>query len=358
MNVEVNPAPGQPLPRWEPANDVERRLNAVVAVEDFDEAMRILMAAPLVLPGFDEADESAADRPGQRVLVREREGVPYLLVFTSVEAMQRAVSAEGWRETSMDELVRAWPELSPATPMGLAINPTTPILMLVDPENVPLMTSPPSDPRREFEPANVAESALREALVGVDGQLLLDVLVISRVIVFNDGLEFDGVPTVAVFTSRQRCDEYLAQTGLEMATVSMDMVALLGNWPGAEYQLAVNPGSPIAFVLDGSRIPGMLGYAGDLIRERLGGAKDGSGRPAPDRSTTLLVATPGVPADRTATPESATSHDHAPAHGTSPDHVVGSRHADPDDRTHPDDDDSPIELPADGRVADFLRGWN
>ncbi|GAB3813978.1 SseB family protein [Micromonospora zhanjiangensis] len=324
MDTQLTPTGGQPVPRWEPANDIERRLGLVLADQDFDEAMRILLEAPLVLPGFDDADRDRptadgadadqAGQPRQRVLVKERNGVPYLLVFTSVEAMRRAVSAEGWRQTSMDELARAWPELGQPVPTGLAVNPGTPIVMLVEPEHVPLMNLPLPDPRREFEPANNTEAALREALVRIDGDLLLDVLVMSRVLVCNDGLEFDGVPTVVVFTSQQRCDAYLAESGLLMTTLPMEMVELLNRWPDPAYQLAVNPGAPIAFVLDGGRIPGMREYADELLRRRHGGVvgdqddRDGQGDDRGDR----------VPAA--------------------------------------DDGGPPVGLPADGRIADLLRG--
>jgi hypothetical protein len=384
MDVEMSPAPGQPLPQWEPANDVERRLSVVLADQDFDEAMRILLESPLMLPGFDDEEHGDSDRPGQedrpgqRVVVRDRAGVPYLLVFTSLEAMRRVVTAEGWRETSMDELARSWPELSPTTPMGLAVNPTTPIVLLVEPEHVPLMNMPLPDPRREFEPANNTEAALREALVRIDGELLLNVMVTARVIVGNDGLEFDGVPTIVVFTSQQRCDEYLTQASLSMTTLPMEMAALLPQWPGPEYQLAVNPGSPIAFVLSSSRISGLREYAEALVRERRGGATDGSGRAARDRSTTMLMPTPEVVLERpgrpdsTGHPERADPADHSsgPARQPTDEHTAAHRpvdqddrdaphqSAEPDERTLTDDDLPSVDLTTDGRIADLLRGWD
>lgn len=221
--------------------------------------------------------------------------------------------------------------------MGLAVNPTTPILMLVAPEQVPMVTAPLPDPRREFEPMNDHEAALREGLVRADGQLILDTMVTASVIVLNDGMEFDGVPTVVVFTSQRLCDEYLAQTGLAVTTLSLDMVEVLNKWPGDNFQLAVNPGSPVAFVLDSSRIPGMRGYAGDLIRE-LGGGRGGPPHPASDRqnrgSTTWAA---GVVA-----PSSGPTHEH---------------HRKPDQGVDVDDD-SPVILPSDRNITDLLCGWD
>jgi hypothetical protein len=341
--MDIAVTPDQPLPKWEPANYVEERLFDLLAVGEFEAALRVLIAAPLVLPGFAQ-DCDAPDRDRQHMLVREREGVPYLLVFTSPEAMRRAVTADGWRQTSLEELVRSWPEPGTTAQLGLAINPATPILMVIPPEFVPLMTSPSPDPRMDdFEPANDAEASLRNALVVADGDVLLDVLATARVIVLRDALEMDGVQTVVVFTSQQRCDAYLAQLGFDVRTAWMDLVAVFRQWPGAEYRLAVNPGSPIGFAVEGDRVPAMVSYASERDRQSDGNFKEtaqptnsnATGQPTAERSTTWVVAAP-VP----------TSHPTKTGHGSESDD-------EPDPDEHP-----PVILPSDGHIADLLRGWD
>src|SRR5690606_33580891 len=70
--------------RWAPANEVEEALQAAARAGDVRQVMGILAMAPLYLPGLEE-------RPGagQRLLTMDREGVPYLLVFTSVPTLHR-----------------------------------------------------------------------------------------------------------------------------------------------------------------------------------------------------------------------------------------------------------------------------
>jgi hypothetical protein len=254
---------------WMPANGVERQLRDAVDAGDPAEVMRILAVAPLVLPGFRDDPAARADDPRQRLLTRERDGAPYLLVFTSVEAMQRTVTAEGWRATTLPELVRAWPHLAAAQPWGLAINPATPVGVLVAPADVPTLVPTPAA-LAPFVPANEVERLLRDALAAPDGEVLLDVLVTSQMVVPTRGLVVDEVPTVAVFTSAQRCEEYLHTVGIEAPTVALDFVEVLRQWPGAGHRLTVNPGSLIEFSLSGDRVPDLLAYAAGLVHRRLG----------------------------------------------------------------------------------------
>ncbi|GAA4728303.1 SseB family protein [Phytohabitans rumicis] len=240
---------------WTPANDVERRLHDAVRAGDQAQVMRILAVSPLVVPGFASA---ASSDPQQRLLTRERDGVPYLLVFTSPEAMQRAVESDGWRQTSLQEVVQRTP-----AGWGLAINPVTPIGVLVNPDDLPTLV-PTQATVAGFVPANEVERLLRDALVAPDPDVFLDVLVTARVIVPTRALDLDGAPTVPVFTSPERYEECLGDAGVPTRT--MDFVAMLQQWPGTEYRLAVNFGSPIAVMLHGEQIPELLAHAVELAR--------------------------------------------------------------------------------------------
>ncbi|MBX6723437.1 MAG: SseB family protein, partial [Dactylosporangium sp.] len=200
---------------WVPANEVERRLREAAEAGDASQVLAILATAPLVLPGF--AEDETPQRSRQRLLTRERDGVPYLLAFTSVETMRRTVNVNGWRATSLPELVRAWPDLDTPVPWGLAINPATPIVVLVPPEAVATLLPTPAT-LAPFVPHNEVERLLRDALAAPDAQVLLDVLVTAPVTVPHRSVVIDGTPAVTVFTSPERCAEYLREAGLDVPT--------------------------------------------------------------------------------------------------------------------------------------------
>jgi hypothetical protein len=242
---------------WAPANEVESRLLTASQAGDVEAVMRLLMMAPLVLPGYTE------QRPDgrQRVVVRDLGGVPYLLVFTSPEAMRRAVpAAEDWRATNMVTLIRSWSGLTGGAPWGLAVNAATPVGVRIAPDAVPTLVQPPPG-LASFVPANEVERQLHYALTAPDGALLLTALLSARVTVPVHGLVMDDVPTVAVFTAPHRCEQYLRGAGLTTPTTELDFAAVLHRWPGPDHQLAVNPGSPIGFALPGGLVPGLLAHA-------------------------------------------------------------------------------------------------
>lgn len=249
---------------WTPANDVERELRDAADAGDTSRLLAILAVAPLVLPGFTE--DETPHRGQQRLLTRDRDGVPYLLVFTSVETMRRTLHTDVWRATSLPELVRAWPDLDTPVPWGLAINAATPIVVLVPPEAVPTLLPTPAT-LAPFVPHNQVEQLLRDALAAPDPHVLLDVLVTAPVTVPHQSLVIDGEPVVAVFTSPERCVEYLREAGLDVPTVTVDLVAVLRRWPDTAHRLMVNPGSLIEISLPGDRMPYLLAHAVKLARD-------------------------------------------------------------------------------------------
>jgi hypothetical protein len=252
---------------WVPANEVERQLQEAVTGGDLADVVRILVVAPLVLPGFPDrestGDSGVASR--QRLLTRERDGVPYLLVFTSPEALQRVVPEDGWRQTTLQEVAQAIPE-----GWGVAINPTTPIVVLIPPEDLSGLV-PTEAGMAGFEPANEVERLIRDALVAPDPEVLMDVLVTARVFASTRAVLMDGLPTVPVFTSTERYADCFGGRDMDVPTVEMDLVAVLRQWPGSDHRLAVNPGSPIAITLRGDRIPDLLGHAVQLAQRLRGG---------------------------------------------------------------------------------------
>lgn len=285
--------PGTPprTAQWRPSNDVEDRLLDAATAGDLAEMLRIVAGAPLLLPGFEDVDAAYPDEDRRRLMTRARDGVPYVLAFTSPETLHRTVEADGWRLTTLTELAGGIPE-----GWGLAIDPATPVVVLVQPEAVADLV-PTRASVAHFVPANEVERLLTEALVSPDPQVALDVLVISSVIVPVRAIEVDGVPTVAVFTSPERYDDFLAGRDLDVRTVTMDLVAVLRQWPGPEYRLGVNLGSPISLSLRGERVAELLRYAENLahrLRER---PPAGTAEAAPERPDTTAPPLPPVRGD-------------------------------------------------------------
>jgi hypothetical protein len=172
---------------------------------------------------------------------------------------------DGWRSTTLTELVEAWPELTGGTAWGLAVDPATPIGLLVAPDEVATLV-PTRAALASFVPANEVERLLRDAMTSPDPEVMLDVLVSARVVVPRKGLVVAQTPTVAVFTSPQRCNEYLAAVGVNAETLVLDFVEVLRQWPGPQFQLSVNLGSLIGFSLPPDAVPGLLAHAHDVAR--------------------------------------------------------------------------------------------
>ncbi|MDQ7907784.1 SseB family protein [Phytohabitans sp. ZYX-F-186] len=272
---------------WRPANDVEERLSAAATAGDLPEMLRILAGAPLLVPGL---RDGTAEEQRQRLFTRDREGVPYVLVFTSPEGLYRAVATDGWRVTNMTELVGGVP-----AGYGLAFNPATPIVVLVEPETVPTLV-PTAASTADFVPANEGERLLRDALIAPDADLALGVLVTARVLAPTRAVDIDGVLTVPVFTSTERYDEFVAGWDIDLPTRSLDLVAVLQHWPGPEYRLGVNLGSPIELSLRGERVPELLRYAVSLAH-RL------RQQPPPDRAVPRQSPSVSTAAGATRTPD-------------------------------------------------------
>lgn len=310
---------------WTPANDAEQQIWDALADGDAARAMGILAAVPLYLPGFPDRTDGQ-----QRLVTRLRDGVPYVLLFTSPAGMQEVARADGWRETNLTELVRVWPGLN--GPHGLAINPATPIGVLVTPDRVPTLLPAP-DQLGAFLPANTLEELLQGGMAQLDGEVLLDALVTARVTVLTRAVELDGVWMVPVFSSPGLCADFLQQIKMDVPAVELDLVEVLQRWPDPSYRLSLNPGSPVGFSLGGDRVPALLAHAAVLVRRLDGGDRDG------------IVPGP--------LPEAPAPLREAPA---TPSEAPGLRQAAPPQWTHGPPPDASVERGTGGDAARLLRG--
>ena len=266
----------QPVPRvWEPANDVERTLRYAWEREDGALLLRTLAFAPLYLPGFSAGGRGAATEQPQRMLTRQRGDRTYLLVFTSAEALYEGVGevVDGWRLTSMAELVREWPDQE----WGLAVSPSIPIGAYLGPDEMASLADLVAD-EPVFHPADPAEAMMYRAQRSGDPGSYLDMLVMSEVLLpltapaaaadltrpeFPWRVEtVDDLPTVSVFTSPQRLADGISGS---VPTVRVDMVVLLRAWPDPNWRLAVNPGSAIPSMFPGGQVPDLFRWAQALI---------------------------------------------------------------------------------------------
>ena len=99
-----------------------------------------------------------------------------------------------------------------------------------------------------------------------------DILVTSRVLVTTRAVQVGPMWTVPVFTSHQRCAEFLSLLPSPVPVREMDLIEVFGQWPGPEYRLAVNPGSSLAFSLSGTMVAALLAHA-----QRRAGTRSGPG---------------------------------------------------------------------------------
>jgi SseB protein N-terminal domain len=133
-----------------------------------------------------------------------------------------------------------------------------------------------------FAPANETESNLLAAAETNNTDSFLSTLLLARVILpvpisMPPGSrprdkyfpwqieESDGQRTIAVFTSPERMAEHgAARFGTDISSMSMRFIELIGAWPSAKIQFAINPGSPVGATLPGSQIVALAAWAAEV----------------------------------------------------------------------------------------------
>jgi hypothetical protein len=214
-----------------------------------------LMAAPLYLPQTVPDAATATDARAEDYLTFVSGEVTYLLVFTSLETLQACVGdvANGYVESDYDTLRSGLA----GTELRLGFNMGTPVDAWLDVESLARAAAGDiavatglemaeliqlSDPANADAVDAAAEEDLEEYVDEyITGLVSGDVLVVSQ-----EGrwriAPIEGVPSVEVYSAPG-----LAPPGT--ATTTVPFLTLVATWPPSAEQLAVNPGTPLAFNL-------------------------------------------------------------------------------------------------------------
>lgn len=299
MDGENFDGDGVDEPAWAPANDVERELLAALERDDGPAFARLLESTRLLLPVLPDPDSPQAARLAEVF----PPGAPYIPVFTSPESLVWAFddSVEEYEELEFGALLQRWP--SPG--YLLAVNPGSPIAVRLPPAAITdlaegrqsllavddLQDAVVEEARTELRrlclrelsgndevdvalrpdpPAGPLESALHEAVGAGDGQAYLHALLNNGPVllltsspvtdpeaVFEDGFPWrvlggDQAQIIAAFSSRPMLDRTGAPPGT--ASVEIDFLHVLANWPGEEFLLCVDPGSVLELMLSGDAV--------------------------------------------------------------------------------------------------------
>jgi hypothetical protein len=298
--VEPNTAGGDHGP-WRPVNASEVVMYHALLRADPDRYFQTVAEARLYVAGVHgtAADGTGVEGAGGRLVTWKRNGRTHLLAFTSPEGLARCLgtAADTILPVSYPQLVREWPDQS----WWLALNPSLPIDAVLPVEavaeaargevEIPIrqVATGPDVPvvadlttgASSGVAANELEVAMTEVLAQGNLALLLDLLVFARVLLPTlrpvegpavlDDPEFPWCalplspdrpvdePAVGVFTSPERLAE--AAAGASVPTVEVSLLEAALAWPGPEYALLVNPGSPLRARLPGDQVAALAEWA-------------------------------------------------------------------------------------------------
>lgn len=276
--------PWQPpagAPPWQPANEVEARLADAATKDDRAGFFTILMSAPLYLPQLVDDPDTATGASTEDYVTFTIGDVTYLLAFTSLDTLQASLgdAANGYVESDYETLRAGLA----GTDLQIGFNLGTPIDAWLDAESLARAAAgeivvPTGKEMSELleiaDPANaeaVEEAADAELEAFVDDYLTRivtgDVLVASL-----NGAPLvkpvNGVPSVEAYS-----EEQYVPAGT--ATTLIPFLQLVAKWPPTAQQLAVNPGTPLEFVLPAEVITSFSQYI-PVIAPVPGTANDGT----------------------------------------------------------------------------------
>ncbi len=282
----TEPAKARPSEPWQPANPTERAMADALARGDKRRYFEIVMTSDLFLPAF--ADSHG--RGGQQFLAGDMHGQPYLLVFTSAEALLAQVrgAADAHVTVSYAELRRGWPHPH----WLLAINPGSPLdayLSVEDvqriadgeleiPQAAEMMEEAVKEMNRSIVDPGDSDAAMRSAVERGDLRGYFDALSVALLVVptlrpaepeelvepdfpWRATRGPDG-PAIEVFTSVELCTEVLGPAAPHV-TIACPFVA--AAWPQGSYAMSVNPHAPHSARLPAGKVPLLLMWPGDGV---------------------------------------------------------------------------------------------
>lgn len=294
-------------------NRTEQDLLAAIAAGDGDEALRCLLSATLFLVSTEKDGFTAPGEAGFRWLTigaDERRAVP---VFTSRNRVDQGLRHNTYTKLPVRllDLADAWPN----DELSLVVNPGTSLTVLlpgpgvlglpelaeqlgisardstfrpaVEPDQAQFdaaavgLTLRPV-PGTPVESATEEENALLAAVAAGDRAAYLRTLLgmtlrLSTVAQTDPAVRFaghqldwqpvelGGAPVLPVFTSPRRHRE-----GGGTGRSSAEADKLLRHWPNPAWDLAINPGTPLAAVLPGSQVAALSAWYDQLQAYQLG----------------------------------------------------------------------------------------
>lgn len=248
---------------WQPVTGPETAMLAAATAGDRAALLAALVSGPLLMPVSPAAvagHEPAAWPTGTL------DGATHVLAFTSPDAIAACLPGQSlsFRMDSVADLIATWPDPS----WVLAVDPGLPIGVRLTAAEL-----------RELPDLAVAgEEALREAISRGNPDALTVALLRAEIIV---PLRPDGPPTrdltdpdfpwwvlpdangqatLSVFTSEERLHQALGDHDF----VVISSLQLAENWPHPGWQLALNPGTPLAADLPGTAVRELGGWLGEL----------------------------------------------------------------------------------------------
>jgi hypothetical protein len=248
---------------WQPATGPETAMLAAAEAGDRAALLAALVSGPLLMPVSPAAaagHETAAWPTGTL------DGATHVLAFTSPAAIAACLPGQSvsFRMDSVADLIAAWPDPS----WVLAVDPGLPIGVRLTAAEL----------RALPDLAVAGEEALRDAISRGNPDALTAALLQSEMIV---PLRPDGPPTrdladpdfpwwvlpdangqatLPVFTSEERLHQALGDHDL----VVVSSLQLAESWPDPGWQLALNPGTPLAASLPGTAVRELGGWLGEL----------------------------------------------------------------------------------------------
>lgn len=336
--------------RFEPQNDVERRLYDATTRRDTETFFKVLRNAQVLMPADPETPWGIQPGdPGFPWRPLTIQGENSIQIFTSLKWMHDAIGPSRFIMPSFLDVVSSWPDpewtlvLNPGSPIDAAVSgdqvaalrPTAasepaaaPVEPVVEPEAMSAapgepaaaaQTGPQQPPLPEFEPGNRIDQELYEAAVNGDTDTFLQVLLSADVLVpVPADAPLDRTPmdphfqwkaalrdpsAVQVFTSLVQLHATLGgapganPAGPEPRFVYIDFRDLIDSWPHAEWTMLLNPGTRIGASLRGDQVQALSEWAlrVGLIRRADSAATDGR-PPEPRPAETPAPHAPAVDA--------------------------------------------------------------